>query len=185
MSTRQPPLFPDLDAAPGVENCPQTGDRAPGVPDPQCPRCNGSGVILAHSEWCRNESCTIGRHRGDCHGKRRKCRCMRVARVASPALPGAELFDRAMDRIVVIPTNDNVTRADVLYVLRARKAARVFDGGDVEAELARVMADALALCEGLGAAGPGLSSVLLGVLEALARSRRANKRGNDVDSTID
>jgi hypothetical protein len=88
-------------------------------------------------------------------------------------------------RIVVKPTNDNVTRADVLFVLRARKAARVFDGGDVEAELARVMADALALCEGIGEAGPGLSSVLLGVLEALARSRRMNKRKKDVDPTTD
>jgi hypothetical protein len=61
----------------------------------------------------------------------------------------------------------------------------VFDGGDVEAELARVMADALALCEGIGEAGPGLSSVLLGVLEALARSRRMNKRKKDVDPTTD
>jgi hypothetical protein len=46
-------------------------------------------------------------------------------------------------------------------------------------------ADALALCEGIGEAGPGLSSVLLGVLEALARSRRMNKRKKDVDPTTD
>jgi site-specific DNA-methyltransferase (adenine-specific) len=95
MTTRQPPLFPDVVA----EDAPPSGDRAPGVPDPQCPRCAGSGVILVHSEWCRSESCTIERHKGDCHGTRRKCRCMREARVVSPALPVAELFDRAMDRI--------------------------------------------------------------------------------------
>lgn len=46
-----------------------------GKPDPACERCKGTGVILRHSEWCRNDGCTIERHKGDCHGTRRRCRC--------------------------------------------------------------------------------------------------------------
>jgi hypothetical protein len=124
-------MFPGIDLRGRARRVPIT-DK----PRLDCPKCGGGGIILEHSEWCMSETCEIMNMEGDCHGKRRKCKCWRIRRPKMDPVPGPDAARPALDLLIAdvrtgrVKVGDETTKNDLLFSLaRCDVADRKRKGG--------------------------------------------------------